>query len=568
MGYKNFNVAIYCPVANLLEIKDNLEKFEEKFKLLEKHLHIDKMYLETYRSNETIDRDSILKIKKFFEDKGIKTSGGITTTAERIGIGFDTLCYTNKKHRECIKSVVEMTASIFDEIILDDFYFTNCKCDSCIEAKGDRSWADFRLKLMKEVSDELIVGPAKRVNPKVNMIVKFPNWYEHFQETGYNLEDEPNQFDMIYTGTETRDPLYTHQHLPKYLGYFIMRYFESIKPGKNGGGWFDPFECNYSLTSYAEQLYLTVLGKAREVTLFCLGALLDSNFTMMVPVAGRAFEEMDYFAGELGNPVGVSTYIPFHSTGEDYIHNYIGMLGIPLEPRAVYPEDSKNIFLAETAAKDDNLVDKIKKSLNGGANVIITTGLLKALENKGFLNIANIKRTDKKALVQKYAVSENGLSMNQVVSADKSAVYPQLTFATNDTWQLVSGLGEDNNFPLLLAASYSKGRLYILTIPDDFGDLYHLPQEALKSIREAVNQTTEINIDCPAKVALFVYDNGTFVIENFQRHLQDVNITISRPDAKLVNLVTGKEVEGITISGRTIIKDTLFPAMYKAYKQA
>jgi hypothetical protein len=43
------------------------------------------------------------------------------------------------------------------------------------------------------------------VNPKVKVVVKFPNWYEHFQGLGFNLKDEPKIFDGIYTGTETRD---------------------------------------------------------------------------------------------------------------------------------------------------------------------------------------------------------------------------------------------------------------------------------------------------------------------------------------------------------------------------
>lgn len=119
------------------------------------------------------------------------------------------------------------------------FFFTNCRCKACIEAKCGLSWAEYRTELMKEVSIDYVIRPAKEVNPNVNLIIKYPNWYEHYQETGYNLKDEPSLFDMIYTGTETRDSMYTQQHLPRYLSYFIMRYMENVKPGKNGGGWFD-----------------------------------------------------------------------------------------------------------------------------------------------------------------------------------------------------------------------------------------------------------------------------------------------------------------------------------------
>ena len=44
-----------------------------------------------------------------------------------------------------------------------------------------------------------------------------------------------------------------------------MRYLENVAPGRNLGGWFDPYECTYNLTSYLEQGYLTLFAKAKEV---------------------------------------------------------------------------------------------------------------------------------------------------------------------------------------------------------------------------------------------------------------------------------------------------------------
>jgi hypothetical protein len=103
--------------------------------------------------------------------------------------------------------VVEYTATLFDEVILDDFFFTNCKCETCIRAKGERSWTQFRLALMEEAARELVIEPARAVKPNVNLVIKYPNWYEHFQGLGFHLEAEPGLFDGLYTGTETRDPI-------------------------------------------------------------------------------------------------------------------------------------------------------------------------------------------------------------------------------------------------------------------------------------------------------------------------------------------------------------------------
>jgi len=120
---------------------------------------------------------------------------------------------------------------------------------------------------MTDAAKNLIVGLAKAVNPKVKVIVKYPNWYEHFAGMGFNLETEPKIFDGIYTGTETRDAIMSAQHLQPYLGYNIVRYYENIVPGRNGGGWVDPFASNYS-DRYTEQLWITLFAKAKEQTLF------------------------------------------------------------------------------------------------------------------------------------------------------------------------------------------------------------------------------------------------------------------------------------------------------------
>lgn len=568
MGYKNFNVALYAPVGNLNAITD-IHDFEESFHLIEKHVHIDKIYLETYRSNEFIEREKVIRLKEFFENRGIKVSGGITTTDNKQPqqrYGFTSLCYANRLHRERLKSVVEMTASIFDEIILDDFYFTNCKCDSCIEAKGDRSWWEFRTELMREVSVKLIMEPAKKVNPKVNMIVKFPNWYECYQETGYNLKDEPLIFDMIYTGTETRDPLYTQQHLPRYLSYFIMRYLENVKPGKNGGGWFDPFECGGNLNYYVEQAYLTLFSKPREVTLFCLGALLDKRWSIFTPLAGYAFDAVDEFLGQLGNPTGTACYLPYHSNGEDYLHNYVGMLGIPLEPYPQYPEGQSRIFLTESAAKDPDIVNRMEKSLRSGSDVIITSGLVKALADRGLDRLANIRWTGKKAPVNKYGLSESGLKFDGIAVSEKAILLPWMNTCTNDLWCLAEGLGADNNLPVLIAFGYGKGHLFVLTIPDDYGDLYNYPQEVLTIIRKVFRGACPVHIDSKAKVGLFTYDNDTFVVESFLPYPQDVGIIIDRPGAALSDLVGGTRADGVTVGNTTRFEVTLQQASYKAFK--
>ena len=270
--YRNFDLAIYCRVDDVRRMAEG-DWLERHFDLLQKQLKVSKVYLETHRSRVTNDRETMLKVKRFFESRGVRTAGGITLVADE-GREFKQFSYTDPADRKHVEDTVRFTASLFDELILDDFFFTTTKRESDILAKGTRSWSEFRLELMREAAKTLIVGPAKAVNPKIKVVIKYPNWYEHFPYAGFDLENEPKIFDGIYTGNETRDATYTQQHLQEYQSYSIQRYFENIKPGGNGGGWVDPF-ARGTLDRYSEQLALTLLAKAREITLFCFSDLFE-----------------------------------------------------------------------------------------------------------------------------------------------------------------------------------------------------------------------------------------------------------------------------------------------------
>src|SRR5512135_959339 len=194
--YRNFELAIYCRVDDVRRMAEG-DWLKKSFDALAKDLKIGKVYLETHRSRVTNDRETMLKAKRFFESRGVKTAGGITLVADE-GLEFKQFSYTDPADRKHVEDVVRFTAGLFDELILDDFFFTTTKRESDIAARGTRSWSQFRLDLMKEAAQSLVVGPAKAVNPNIKVVIKYPNWYEHFPYAGFNLEAEPRIFDGIY----------------------------------------------------------------------------------------------------------------------------------------------------------------------------------------------------------------------------------------------------------------------------------------------------------------------------------------------------------------------------------
>ncbi|MGC9521819.1 MAG: hypothetical protein ACP5HG_08065 [Anaerolineae bacterium] len=542
----------------------------------------------------------------------METAGGITYTINERN-RFETFCYTRPESRAKVQEIAEYTAGLFDEFILDDFFFTNCKCPSCIAAKGDRSWHEFRLQLMAEAARELVVGPAKAVNPDVRVIIKFPNWYEHFPALGFNLSEQPAIFDGLYTGTETRDPILSNQHLQPYESYQIVRYFEAIKPSGNFGGWVDPFGSR-TIDRYAEQLWLTAFAKAPEVTLFDFRSLqmpvraaqrapwqgerhvapqawgvgvefdemvadyrkddgsLDEEATLAL-AAGHAFELADAVVGELGEPVGVASYRPHHGTsGEDFLHNYLGMLGIPIALQPTFPTEADTVLLTEAAKADPDIVAKIDAQLHDGKNVVVTSGLFRALQGGSPGNtiedIVELEVTNAKATVQDYL-----MGWREPVHGDAPILIPHIRYMTNDSWEEVSGLTRTTGHPLLHSAAYASGVLYVLTIPDNFDDLYKLPEAVLSEIRKVVVADLPVRVDAPPQVALFAYDNDTLIVESFLPEVSEVALVAQDGVTGIRDLLTGDELEGESVldwrgepTGMTRYPAQIGPHMFRVFR--
>ncbi|MGH7991305.1 MAG: hypothetical protein ACREDS_14090, partial [Limisphaerales bacterium] len=427
--------------------------------------------------------------------------------------------------------------------------------------------------------------------------------YDHFQGLGYDLDQEPKLFDGIYTGTETRDPEITDQNLQPYESYQIIRYFDNVKPGGNNGGWVDTYSIRY-LDRYAEQLWDTMFAKAPEVMLFEWSALsrqiqpgdrtawenLPTSFNYrqmlqsgpanptMARVAGYSLEQADAVVGKLGNPIGIACYKPYQSSGEDFLHNYFGMIGIPIDLHPEFPTNANLVLLTESAKFDPDIVAKIKNQLKAGKSVVITSGLFRALQGKGIEDIVEARVTGRKILAHEYWTGF-GAGNGATVSAGQNSdiLFPEIDFFTNDAWALVRAMADGKGYPLLLMDRYSKGVLYIWTMPDNFNDLYRLPAAVTSAIKNYVMRDFSVRVDGASRVALFAYDNGAFIVESFLPVETDVRISVLGKCSGLKNLVTGAEITAGTVAEnerpnqqndalpRTFFRVKLMPHSYSAF---
>ena len=560
--FKHFQVTVYIPVNIVKRMAAHPGWLRSSWARISRNLPVNQVFIESFRSDDIASGQQLETVKRFFRARGVQVAGGIAWSGPGGYGQFRSLCYTDPATRAMVRRVSALTARHFNQIILDDFFFNNTKTASDIQAKGNRSWARFRLKLMDEVAQKLILGPARAANPRVRIIIKFPNWYPSFPGLGYDLQREPGLFGEIWTGDETRDPIITDQQLQPYESYEIFRYFENVAPGHNGGGWVDPYSIRY-FDRYPEQLWDTLLAKAPALNLFEYTNLLQParpgrrtawaglktsfNWKQMLrrshlapgqhpnlaDADGYALGKIDSLLGKLGTPVGLASYRPYQSNGENFLRDELGMIGLPIEMSPHFAHAPVEL-LTKTARFDPGIVTRIARRLQAGATIVITSGLLRALQNHGFSQITDLRVTDHELAVNSYRAGFGAGNGRLLQRTQAPILFPQVNFETNEDWAVVRGMADGRGVPLLITDHYGKGTLMVWTMPENLNDLYRIPVPVLNAIKHYITGSQPVRLYGPAQVSLFEYSNGTFVVESFLNH--PVTVHIAGQFAQIRNL--------------------------------
>jgi hypothetical protein len=460
-----------------------------------KEAGITRVFLETFRGY-TAERETLVNARERFEESGIEASGCVTTVNfGKPSTGWSLVsCYTSEDTRKELVRIFEYTASIFDVIMIDDFLFTDCECEECLEACGEQGLADYRCDMMNMISREYIIKPARAVNPNVKLINKFPLWYDDFHGRGYEVLGETESYNLIWVGTETRDNDFVNNteglNDPQYGAYFIMRWLTDIGGEKTGGGWFDAL--GTTPKTYLEQARQTVLADAREMMLFSYGGLTRET-NEYGNRKGTGIADIEALKEELpglfelaklvdGKPVkGILATKPANShphsrhdpdrvfSGRDadaYIYNFVGMLGLPLVPAEKIDMNAKAAFFPVQILKDPEFNAKLDIFLGEGKPVLVTDGLSNHIEN-----------------VDQF---EN---------------------------------------------------LHILNVGVDPRNLLRIPREELNRIRNKMLQPFGLAMDAPGMVALYLMGDDLIVLENFRDEAVAVTLDTEfsmKADIKLI----------------------------------
>lgn len=367
------------------------EGFRARVRETLRRMGITRLYVEVYRSGHTVSSERLVFVRDWLVCEGIDVVGGIATVpGGDVGVRqegpLDWFNWQNPKTQRDIERIVRTAAGIFDTFIVDDFLCTGDVSRESDEARGQRSWGQYRRDLLTQLARSLFLEPARQVNPRITMIVKYPQWYDRFHLFGYDTETLPRLFDRVWVGTETRGRTTRRfGFVQPYEGFVNYRWLAGIAGDKIGGAWFDHGDC--AENDFLDQAYMSVLAGARELVFFNLGDLLQGH-----PDHARLVQQFGHLADLAAfvrtHPVvGVPAYKPPNSDpgGDMYLMDFLGMLGIPLVPVHQFPESASVMFLPAQAAADPALLERVKAALDRGASVIVTANLLIAMPRGGEL---------------------------------------------------------------------------------------------------------------------------------------------------------------------------------------
>ncbi len=498
---------------------------------------ITKIYLEVYRGGLEVSKDLLKLTKKYFEKNGFDVTGAIATVpGKNYGLRQEGTLgwfnWQNKKTQNDMKQVMINTASIFDTFIIDDFLCTGDISDESREAKGKKTWPDYRRELMINIASKVFIDPARSVNPDIHMIIKYPQWYDRFHLFGYDVESGPNLFDEVWVGTETRGQ-YTQRYgfVQPYEGFVNYRWIASLSGNKIGGAWFDHGDCDD--LDFIEQAYQSVLAGASELVLFNYGNFINGhkghhNLRM-------EFENLSLLAKTIKNSpvIGLSAYKPPQSDagGDLYIMDYIGMLGIPLIPVSSYPENAQSLFLPTQAASDPTIVSKVEASIKRGARIIMTSGFLAKVKDDGILS--------RKAGISKPIVkplSAESIIIDGSIKILERTLDLETEIEIQDATKILTAMVNGNAVPFL---TRSKNEQIFVLNSHTFSDedfeavgevllsprllgLLDLPESWVGTVRGVFNVNLNIQLDAPSRITMQPLKNGDIIIHNYNKEKIDL----------------------------------------------
>jgi hypothetical protein len=474
-------------------------------------LRLSKVYLEgVHQDDPTAKRLPMREIVRALRAQGLEVSGAVVPVG-----AHGPFCYDDPKDMEVLERRVGQMAEVVDEIIVDDWLFTTCTTAKAVAERGQQSWADYRSRLVADQSKVHLIDAAKRVNPKVQVIIKYPNWYEGHRQHGYDVALQTPQFDGVSVGIETRQRATHDQHIPLYSGYVFQRWIGGDAGPKWRSAWLDNYGMQGDDDDYVAQVYQAVLARAPEIIFWCAGQLYPTNpssdvYSHLV----ETMPELDRLAGLLRGPSrGIPIHLPLGSVGEYNVFGYFGMIGLPMEPWTGFPAEPPAAIFTRHSLRDPRIGAELVDRVRAGKEVFLTWPLLHDLRDTELGRVFNVIDEGGTVSSSTFRVTEGPWQFNPV-EGSRSFVFPRIQVSTWPYVRDVALVREDADFGVLLRSPYMDGQVDVLDLPDDTYDLLRLPAPVLDAIRRPFFELLGVRLLGPGGVALYPFGDHQYVLYN------------------------------------------------------
>ncbi len=532
------------------EVSQNLDTEmgrREAMSLLRSH-GIHKVLLEVFRSGYSVKPELLAETKRFFESQHIIVWGGIATlpgdgVCVRQEARLDWLNWQNPKTQKDLSAVIKSTAAIFDTLVIDDFF---CTGDTSLEskaAKGSQSWSQYRRDLLTGLASDLFIKQARAVNPGMQIIIKYPQWYDRFHLFGYDVPRESALFDGVWVGTETRGAnTQRYGFVQPYEGFVNYRWIKNVAP-KTTTAWFDHGDCD--ALDFIDQAYQSILAGAKELTIFSYHVFVSGHPGHHL--LRREWDRLADLAARVDAAAGPTVYgfKPANTdAGSDlYLFDFVGMMGVPLQPVSQWPQHA-SVLLLPTQAGGAVTRQQIEKALAARSTVVLTAGFLNTCKDEKLANMAGVRLPIALDKVISSRVRMDGEVFNVTEPLTLAA-----TLQNESATVLVDCEAGGQYVPFLTVKPWKNGKLVVLNshtfsqkdfdavdevllAPKKVGMLY-VPSVVADKIRSTFLAGLGLEMIAPARVTLQPVREGEWFVQNYTSEAAKVRLQLPAAAAKV-----------------------------------
>ena len=517
-------ISVYATAGDVQQHLATPENRTRTAQLLEP-LRVSRLWLEGRRGDEYVDPKTLGEVRAFFAARGIECAGGIATvpgqafgTRQDAELGW--LNWESPATQRDVAAFFTENAPVFETLIVDDFYCTADTSPVSERARGSRSWGEYRRDLLVALLEPMVFQPARTARPEVQLILKFPQWYDRFHLFGYDPPRMAAPFDQIWVGTEVRNPFTRRMGFVQPTeGYVNFRWLTAVAGSKVRGAWFDHIECEAA--HFVDQAYQSVLAGAAELTLFRLGDIMDGHPGDQL-LAQRLPDLMALHRRLQGQSLrGVACYKPPGTDSEDntYLMDYLTMIGLPIVPVAEYPESARAVILAASAAGDPNIFMRLRRHLESGATVMVTPAFLRRV-GPAAAELAGVRITGSSEPLLAAAIhveSGDTVALDRPLDIDGGVVALQ-------SQVLLTATTATRSIPFLASRPVGPGKLLLLNVrtfsEQDFREagewllapkalgLPVIPEALANRLRPFILEPLRIEFQGPAGIHFVLFENG------------------------------------------------------------